>query len=856
VEKANSHWISGIAIEGDVVRGQQYVPFARRLLRNLSERMKLGDIALGRDFARLADDAYCYAIIHNSIHRCVIVVDAPEAGMEPDQAHEAPEDYPDFYSGFVLSGRSVETTEPGRLEKKEVLSSFLPTALCSRLHDIPESPQQSRKLHVMPWDAFSEELSSGSDAITLTQYSRLKPTLYSGRMRKCIQALLGFGRQHKPSIYVVELDGDAGSDEPVPMTKYQRDVAKNGVQIRYDWRWFRTHGILRGPDGTDWLIEIGSTRGVIAMPLPLHEKTASDEFRNLVNSMSDSAARAVLDEFGAFPTGEGFPSGDIEPWIRAGRVVRLASADDLREFYSRTEYSTSMGWAFNVAGTEAVNTCWSFDDRAYQKGYLFSLITSISALDKRAPAPNAGRLRERLSEYRPQEGERERYEAAVWKCNRLHEETIRDILAFNRSPETIFQAVDMADAIPYGTGSSSLRLQSMGTLYWPFRLQRFIKFPEPLLGYLVSHNMDSTTGGAPPSGDEADSDTICHAFFIENRLHYCRFINTFREIPEATVESTFTDCMYVGKYTQTTYSAGRGVPPMMVTESFDDRQETAPSINTMTREGVDLGYMRCQYGDDPVFPYRGAIQRQKVFRITSTTSLRSGVVVTSGVTVPFYDRCSYLYAFAEGAATNSETISKTSVYLTDPHWCQTWRNFPGYTGFLPMGCIDSIFFPGCWRLGEHPAGCGKVIPRTVWTVEFDEFECSEFANSGPWCAICDNAETMIYNIPPPPSESTHVSKPGEYHRTVHLVCDSQLSPIPVEVRYLRTGLNYENPWFLPSPDEFGNTQYADSTCNAFGSASTLRVHLPAGAEQPAVRVEGAPRHPDMEGAITCIGVIP
>ena len=72
--------------------------------------------------------------------------------------------------------------------------------------------------------------------------------------------------------------------------------------------------------------------------------------QQITSLVGDQEILAILDRFGAMPSGESFPtiSGAFEAWRRAGVIIKLCAAD---EFYTHTAYSTACGWSFNDASS-------------------------------------------------------------------------------------------------------------------------------------------------------------------------------------------------------------------------------------------------------------------------------------------------------------------------------------------------------------------------------------------------------------------------------------------------------------------------------------------------------------------------
>ena len=844
--------IAAIAISGDVTAGQAYVPRARHMLHRLAQVMFAAEspARVQRTFERFDDHAYGYAIAHNGQYRAVIVVDSDPA-QDPDTPTVTPE-VPDFWSGAVLGG----TTTNGRMH------DFWPTSKCSDLYGLPSAPFPTRRLAVEPHGSLSDVL-SGPD---YTQYVGLKPTMYSGKMRKVVQLLMGFGRIGQ-SIYDAPPRLGPRTEERPALTRYEQDVVNNGLQIRYDWRVFRTHGIYTSADGTLWLIEIGRVRGVLAMPLPMNAVSQMPAFRDKLEALGDTAGIFAIDELGGYPTGEMFPVTTIESAIRAGEVLRLISVEDMDPFYSKVPYGSSMGWAFNNSGTEAHNTCWTHMPDGVQTGFHYGVHMTIGSITESDPSEGAARIKSRIARFVDKPDFRERYSLMTRKADRLTQEQASSLLRSVTSDVELFEQLDLFQLQPMASGSASLVLESSGRLFHLGEKQPHIKFPEPDLGYLVSHDMRPILPLSSAFIEECN--TVMHAFFSMDQLKYVKYFRPApSSIPEIT-ESNMEECMYVGVYSSRTEAAGKIVPDMMFTDEFDDREEIALSYTETKITGSLVGYTSVSCSDNPVNLSLAFCQRVRTFKRKTETYLVAGQILRSAVIVPFHDRESYLYVLARGASESQDSTQWSYINLNDPWGCPTWRNFPGFTGNFPSWCgapqaPDPELFPGCWTLGLHPNGCGPVLPRTAMepSPSYSPAQCSDFADTGPWCFLCDNVDAMSYSVSLPPLPAPlQITKINEVRRSVWIV--SSMTDRPgVVVEDLSSSSNagdyavYENPWFIPSPDPVsGNTQYTEATGNALGLSVVQRYWAKPNDEMSVV-VTGAPTHPLMDDrSTTWIGVV-
>ncbi|WP_099597064.1 hypothetical protein [Stenotrophomonas maltophilia] len=456
-----------VVYSGDKERAQAFLPKGLQLLRNAQERQRLGGLNVLRDYQVLDDDSYCYVILGGGMAAVHIVAGyAPSVGEVEVERNVIP----DFVSGVIRNGY-IESASRWEGDSRRVLSQFHPTLRCAETYSLwgkkVQVPsygyQEFERLAVEPLQGFPElrnPATSGQAAERVySQYTLLRPTMYSGAMRGLVQALMGFGRQRRLppakdgqsrgreiSLYEkirsgpAQTDVDGGTPPSSRSTStYLTEVANEGLQVRYDWKFYRTHGLTRAADGRWWLVEISGSAGVIAMPLPLHDATLSSTFRELLEQRGDVDALHLIEQFGGFPTGEPFPkAGSLESWIRAGRVVRLAARADLAEFYRHSPYSSDMGWAFNLRGDEAHNTAWRFGDDDLQRGVHYAISLQIGAVrpvKETADSP----LLKRLERMRDAGLFPDRIDAAIWKAARMSAK--QRALAIG-TDEAVFRYVD------------------------------------------------------------------------------------------------------------------------------------------------------------------------------------------------------------------------------------------------------------------------------------------------------------------------------------------------------------------------------------------------------------------------------
>lgn len=883
-----------VVLSGDRERARGYLPKALQLLRVTQEQQRLGRLNTLRAHQDLDADSYCFVVLGGGMATVHII-----AGYEPVAGEIGVErvEVPDFVSGTVRNGY-IEPAPRFRGDTRRVLTSFRPTAACVATYEkwgegidpLVEGYQDVERLAVEPRDEFPE-LQAPPDGpasrYLYSQYTLLKPTMYSGSMRRLVQALMGFGRQRRKanengsqrevSLYQrYRMDNASRRGRLLDERRYAEEVVSQGLQVRYDWRFWRTHGLHRAADGRWWLVEISSAQGVIAMPLPLHPETVTDRFVRLLEDRGDDDALRMIAEFGGFPTGQPFPpASQIEAWIRAGRVIRLVSRERMQEFYTHSSYSSDMGWAFNLRGDEAHNTAWRYGPDDVQRGVHYALDLAIGAT--REPNDRGAAIRAELERLRNVSAYEDGIEAAIWKCDWLSEAQRQAAPAGGRD---LYEYMDRLTVSPPASGHGSLSKVSEGFLWFsPLAMQNYgniIRFPETALGYLVSHDMRPGDEHAPAP---ELCDTTMFVFFAGNELKWVKFFWDMGPGAEPESESNYEDCMYIGRWERRMETGRRRIPLMFYTNDFDDREELPAGTFREAMEGKDLGYSSVTWSDFSV-PYsnEGTISRTKRFIRKVEQWEETSPGLQSGVAVPMGEREAYYYAVYRSHGGKSYEQYHEYLHVQDPYRYQHWRNRAPWSGGEwstegegwppsdgePPGTTYWI------KLNPHPTGYGPVTVRTVSTPGVDYIAynwlvggehrsgqtyfpsgCNDVADSGPWLFGGENATSLAYSIPAPPlPERIEEHEPGTGSYDVWLVNSSGLGAIRTRTIADR-GFGYW-PQQTPSPDGFF-VQTIDMTCNTLGDGISARFGIDINNES---EVRGSPNWPGMESRpLTYIGVI-
>ena len=733
-----------IRIEGNEQRALALVPEAKVLLQKVQtvrDRSGATTFAMSR---RAGDDGFIYVLSAGDQH--IIHVSAgsevPEQ-VEPEETSSANEGvaFPSIYSGAVYGGhiepRSREVD--GETIHYSVCTGFAPTNACINEHPkdrLVVSRQDTPRLAVRPY-APLEGIDNPNPPPTYSQYTLLRSSMYSGTMRKAVQAVMGLGR----------LSADALRDSSDK--QYRNTVKQSGFQVRYDWRWVRTHGITFGADGTPWLVEISSYRGVHARPLPMFPGTTTSAYAARVRKAGNTSLEEVLNEFGGIPNGEAFPGSapGLEDAIRRGDVIRLATVDDLYPYYgSYAPYSSAMGWAFNDRGTEAHITGYRFDDVGFQRGAWYGLRINIGALNR------------------------------------------------NRRPGQ-----------PVGSGTATLRKYEEGYIYcFPARAPSIVpyvpfKIYEPMLGGLLSHNgvPDLEARTLPPPR----VDTVMFVAFINGSMHTVRYFRDpdqhTREIEDDRPET----CMYAGEWTVTEYHGDRAITPSMYTNVYDPREQRPESVDTTVWTSTDLGWSAPHGG----FPdrFHSHLARSRIFRMDVETSHTDFTAHQAVVVVPMFCREAYYYAIA------TREIVRARRHITSYGTIEDVNTYLGtHNGtFGVYGAAVDAGDPTFVIAQEMP---GAPIDNPARYMDFAVIyqrrpnECGyQYADEGSWFELHQQYDVRMPGPVLPPSSS--YNPPDRTTETAKL--RAYFAPWNSHVEIPVTYSQVENHWMRPSPDPETGTVY-------------------------------------------------
>ena len=727
-----------IRLEGDEKRALALIPEGRLLLSKAQAFTKRAEIPTYSMSRRVSEDEYIYVLVAGGQN----VIQISAGVVFPDHVHEETEEvdptlYPDFLSGIVFNGfigSRTQTREDGSKVTYSVVEQWAPTNDCARVQDISPGRQSSRRLAVRPHAAFPEWNSTNAD-VELSQYALARSAQWSGMMKKVVQVVMGLGKINKNKL----------RDPKNPKTTaYMDAVEANGVQVQFDYKFMRTHGIHRGADNRLWLVEISSTKGVVAMPLPIFPGSDKPSFFLRAQQRGDASMMRALEELGCLPTGESFPTGQAyKDKLAKGDIIQLRSPEEMQDFYRLSGYSSVCGWSFNNNGSEAHNVgyYWPEDD-VFQKGYWYQLSISIGPINT----------------------EREKDQ-------------------------------------PIASGSASLRLQSQGFLYSAPVRNSFIpvKYYEPLLPGLLSHSAKPLG----PSSREIECDTVVFVAFMNGDLKVARYFKPKAAQPysESTDDRSNGECLLEGSWTWTSTTGNRALPTMPYTNDIDNRDILEENFSTSTLTSNSVGFDPPAYSDFIESPETCYIRRQKIWKQVTTTEQRGGETRGACFVAPGNVRDAYYYF--EGHSYNGGrrgSTNTTYASIQDPNVYYGWRRFPrinpppwpGGWGCATTNCggAHTERRVMCWVYeGDGYSGPWVVGGGT-------SNDCRSYADSGQWASQCQDVVSLCSaKAPIRKSTSSNWDKGADFEGKWHFMSDGLYGPVsgPINQNQFEYAMS-------PSPD--------------------------------------------------------
>ena len=577
---------------------------------------------------------------------------------------------------------------------------------------------------------------------TFTQYDKLRPTWWSGAMAAVMQVVGGYGRQSAEGLPEAE---QRQGQLRLP-DKYARQVREQLINMRLpgylgwpdkagrmrcEYGAAKCHGVSLDSGGNPWLVQI-SQRGVYVMPLPVVPATTTKAFRDFVTEKDDSELLVLLDRFGGMPTGEGFPEDlqDFEAWRRAGAIIRVCGVAD---FYQHQAMYEACGFSFNSRGTEAFNTCWSYDSNGLMRVHAYKLRLDLQ------PAPDQGRIK--LQWEQPTGADADRLDAYLARLyGALGDGDARSLaIKYKVRRATLAQLLARAGStqhardgdVPYwenlemdpiAAHGAYLARVGTGPLYWPYKNPMSctrLKFPER-----TAKGCESFLHVSPDyQGPAMKCDTVVWGCYVEDQLRVIKYFYDEREFQQDE-QSTFEDHMIVGEWTKDVTTGMSGLMGHWYTTDFDDRQEQKPMTTHTQIVGTDMGFGNPLYTTPPLLSCVGAVSRARYYMHRTKTNTTEGFTVDMAPLVPVLARDCLLYAYKDATVGTTQSETTTQGAVQDPNSYELW-------------CYDSIWhYMGTTRSGNKGEPRSKDgVPVYVDTLNYNPGEVSDFADQGNWLGL-------------------------------------------------------------------------------------------------------------------------
>ncbi|WP_431106599.1 hypothetical protein [Variovorax paradoxus] len=590
-------------------------------------------------------------------------------------------------------------------------------------------------------DRFSYFRPEYSGIYTFTQFTKLRPTWFSGAMAEVMQVAGGYGRQAMADLPEDDIERARMRVPERYMREIRRQVA--GVRLpgytgfpdregQFQCGYLHSKGnaVSFDTDGSPWLLQLNA-RGVFAMPLPLVPATTTAAFREYIEEVGDAELLKLLDRFGGMPTGETFPEEekDFEAWRRAGVFIKVC---DCADFYDHQAFYAASGWSLNSRGTEGFNTCWDHDGSGLLRAHAYKLKLRLGAV------ADGGRLKATWQFEDPADAARahayldrvfqtlrdgtHRSRAIAYKIRRQSAAQILARAAVTNGPDTDHWDALELDAIASHQGSVSR--VGTGPLYWPGKNPTSmgrLKFPE-LRGLGCESFVMVSEDYAGPA---VRCDTIVFGCYVDDELQVVKYFYDERKFQESE-QSTFEKYMIVGQWEKTVTTGLSGLMGYFYTSAFDDRQEAPPVTTTTHITGTDMGYGQPAFATPPILYCVGSLSRARYYMHRTKVKSTSGFGIDVAACVPVFERDCILYPYTDSTSGRAESEKTEQFAMADPTSYQLW-------------CYDNLFH---WmgqtdnhNKGDPPSKDG--VPVYIDTLVYSPTEVSDYADSGNW-----------YNLPP------------------------------------------------------------------------------------------------------------
>lgn len=723
--------VPSIRLEGDKAECTRLIPRGKALLARTQEFVNKAEVTSFSLTEIVDENSYIYTLVLGSQN--LIFISSYPTVTDEETPPEKPITLPtyfDFYSGVVVGGNLENKTVND--VTFQICTDFYPTIDCRNQRDelIALGKQDVSRLAVRPYGAFTELFAPSVSSRSYSQYRLLRPSMYSGLMQSVVQLVMGYG-----------VLTEKGQAKP--------------IQIQYDYKFFRCHGITKSVDGTLWLVEISATRGVCVMPLPVVKNTSELYYRAIARN--DNSMVTAIETLGVLPTGEIFPTSSklFYEEVEKGNILRLLKPDEMEGFYSHTAFSPNLGWAFSPTGNEAHNTAYSYNDDGFQFSVWYQINISIGP-----------------------------------------------IKPFRKENE------------PIAVASASISRQNWGYLYAPpvKGAGRYIK--AKFYNGLIEEKGIYSHDAAPTVQATGKKVPLCDApifvTFINGTLRVAKFYSNRngKSIDEVDDSRSPGECLYGNSWTITRRWGRRDFPTMVYTNDHDDRRMLQERTESTLIKSIDLGYDPPIVSDFIQALDHSFIYRVRVFKKEVTRRVSGGEHIGSVFVVPGFCREAYYYAYKEGFS-EGVSVSHSVSYdsLRDPNVGYGWRKF-----------IKTGPSPWPRTIGCSRGSCGgDHSERRLVCTHYVRTACSDFADNGRWLTPCEILDFYMGAARPVRNPSSW-SDPLDYKykATLSLEITGHMGTIDIPIEYSTIDSTWEN---ASPDYETGVVQNIFATHSALGEPS-------------------------------------
>ncbi|RKG43828.1 MULTISPECIES: hypothetical protein [Acinetobacter] len=666
-----------------------------------------------------------------------------------------------------------------------------------------------------------------------TQYVQQRPTWYSGAMAEVMQIVGGYGIQDFESLPNNEFER-AELALPEDLREAIEESIKNNLlpaysgippvsgQFQYDYKFSNTDAVSFDSGGAPWLLKVNAS-GVWAMPMPCIPATATPEFYEWISEQGDSEILAILDRFGAMPSGEGFPENhnDFFAWHRAGAIIKVC---DTADFYSFNAYTEVCGWSFNLNGTEGINTCWGVNpDTGISIGYTYLLNASFMPAENRGmlgkvtmsqqDAQSAGPYLSALIPLLP--AGTVKAASILYKLRRADSSMILSRLGQTVNEDEVNYWYNLTME-PIAKHSGNIRRYAEGYLYHNAapKNQPQIKFPDTWFGACISFDFGAYQ--PVPASQRPNCDTIMYGYYIGDSIKTISYFVDWRSYQKEVVNN-FEPVMTVGSWEQTEISGQSSPHGHFYISDLDLREIYDPVTITTKITGRDKGFdSQPFFAFDHFFSMSGSVWRNRYYTHETIVTRSNDQSLGVAVCIPYFMRNAALTASQKLQTSQSVSESLALHSITDPTSYRMWTYDFIFAWNNPLEKMTGVPYP---KDGN---------PVWVEILKYAPSDANAFADQGPWLP------NLPYDIRWLVHPSVHEWKQsgGGGPPKVHTYSKSS-SPPAKSSNAIYASIQDEpllaakdtrvTEYFLPSPDETGNYVVKDGCKAVFGSCEYANI---------------------------------